>query len=363
MRALRLLTLLLVGAGSTAPALADDACPPAQLVTSVDIKLGDDGRIYVPFKVNGVEKHMLLDTGGMFSEITQTVTDSLKLPTRASRVEFIGAGGDTTSTTTRAAFVLGNLYGDGADFVVIPPDEGFADDITDVAGTIAPSLLRSYDVEIDLTKMKLSLYSQDHCDGKAVHWAGAMAVLPMRINSSYHIEIPVQLDGHDLIAMLDTGATSSVLDQDLAETKFGLKLGDADTPEYGALLRSPGSKTYTHQFKSLSLEGIAVADPTVHLIPDLMRNKLKDPRASLEGGSRIAKSSEKAGFGDMILGMNVLRQWHIYIGYKEQKVYLTHAPEPVFVETEKPMDERPAAVRAQPAQAGVKQNPHPNSGP
>jgi predicted aspartyl protease len=361
MRALRLLTPLLLGAGLIAPAHADDVCPPAQLVTSVDIELGGDGRIYIPFKVNDAEKHMLVDTGGMFSELTETIVDAQHLPTRSTRVQLVGAGGDTTSKATRAGFTLGNLHGDGADFMVIPADEGFADDIPDVAGTIAPSLLRSYDVEIDFTKMKLSLYSQDHCDGKAVHWAGAMAVLPMRINSSYHIEIPVQLDGRDLIAMLDTGATSSVLDLDLAETDFGLKLGTPDTPEYGALLRSPGSKTYTHQFKSLSLEGIAVADPTVHLIPDLMRNKLKDPHASLEGGTRIAKTPEKAGFGDMILGMNVLRQWHIYIAYKEQKLYLTHAPEPVFVETEKPMDERPAAVRAQPtSQPQQRPDFHPN---
>src|SRR5262249_20286206 len=117
MRALRLLTVLLVGAGLAAPALADEACPPAQEVTSVDIKLGDDGRIYIPFKVNGADRYMLVDTGGMFSELTRSAVNGLKLPQRRSRVELVGVGGDTTNMATHTTFTLGNLYSDGADFM------------------------------------------------------------------------------------------------------------------------------------------------------------------------------------------------------------------------------------------------------
>jgi hypothetical protein len=230
--------------------------------------------------------------------------------------------------------------------MVIPDANGFATDVPDVAGLLAPNLLHDYDVDIDFSTMKLSLYSQNHCESEAVNWPGGIAVLPMHLDSNDHIQIPVQLDGHNVSAILDTGATRSVLDVELAKSTFGLTPGDADTPEVGRLMRSPQSKTYSHRFKSLALGGIAIADPAVRLIPDLMRNRIKDPHANLEGGSRLTKTTEKPGFGDMILGMNVIQEWHIYIAYKEQKLYLTRSPVVVSVESTNAIDQ-PAAIRGQ----------------
>jgi predicted aspartyl protease len=347
MRAFRLLSALLIAAGAAMDARADDICPPAQVFTTVDMQIGNDGRIYVPVKINQIHKSMMVDTGGFFSVVTAEVANQLKLPTRHTRFEIIGVAGDTTNVAAHTTFSLGSLYANSVDFMVMPDAGGYADDVGDVAGILAPNLLHSYDVEIDFASMKFSLLSQDHCDGKAVPWpANTVSAVPMKLDSSNHIQIPVKLDGQDLTAMLDTGAIHTVLNLELAQANFGLKLGDADTPEVGRLLRSPESKTYFHRFKSLSMEGIAIANPTVRLIPDLMRNKMMEPNDSLKGGSRLPAGTAKPGFGDLILGMNVLRQWHIYIAYKEQMVYL--APSPVVVSMEPTKaDDQPAAVQGQ----------------
>lgn len=347
MRPFKVLSALLLAAGAVTTARADDICPPAEVFTTVDMQLGDDGRIYVPVKINQIHKSMMIDTGGFFSVVTTEVANELKLPTRHTRFEIIGVAGDTTNVAAHTTFALGNLYTNSVDFMVSPDAGGYADDISDVAGILAPNLLHSYDVEIDFAKMKLTLLSQDHCDGKAVPWpANTVSAVPMKLDSSNHIQIPVNLDGEDLTAMLDTGAIHTVLNLELAQSKYGLKLGDPDTPEVGRLLRSPESKTYFHRFKSLSMEGVEIANPTVRLIPDLMRNKMMDQNDSLKGGSRLPAVTAKPGFGDLILGMNVLRQWHIYIAYKEQIVYL--APSPVVISMEPTKtDDQPAAVQGQ----------------
>jgi predicted aspartyl protease len=347
MRPLRILSALLFGACAVTSAQADDICPPAEVFTTVDMQIGNDGRIYVPVKLNQIHKSMMIDTGGFFSVVTTEVSNELKLPTRHTRFEIIGVAGDTTNVAAHTTFALGNLYANSVDFMVSPDAGGYADDVPDVAGILAPNLLQKYDVEMDFAKMKLSLLSQDHCDGKAVPWpANTVSAVPMKLDSSNHIQIPVNLDGQDLTAMLDTGAIHTVLNLELAESKYGLKVGDADTPEVGRLLRSPESKTYFHRFKSLSMEGVAIDNPTVRLIPDLMRNKMMDQNDSLKGGSRLPVVTAKPGFGDLILGMNVLRQWHIYIAYKEQMVYL--APSPVVISMEPTKtDDQPAAVQGQ----------------
>ena len=348
MRALRLLSVLLSAGCAATSARAEAICPPAQLVTTVDLKLGDDGRIYVPVKVNQIHKWMMVDTGGFFSVVTTETANQLKLPVRHTRFEIIGVAGDTTNVAAHTSFALGDLYTNSVDFMVAPDAGGFADDVGEVAGILAPNLLHSYDVEINFADMKFSLYSQDHCDGKAVPWpANTVSIIPMKMDSSNHIELPVTLDGKDLTAIFDTGAIHTVLDLDLARSDFGLKPGDADTPEVGRLLRSPDTKTYFHRFQSLTMDGIVIANPTVRLIPDLMRNKMNEQNDSMKGGSRLPPpSSAKSGFGDLILGMSVLRQWHMYIAYKEQAIYLSPSPVLISMEPTK-ADDQPAAVQGQ----------------
>jgi predicted aspartyl protease len=287
------------------------------------MQIGADGRIYVPAKINDQPKSMLVDTGGFFTEITQTAADELKLGARHTRLELIGVTGDTTRRAVRADFRLGSLHADSMDFMLMPEAHPFAPDVPDAAGLLAPNLLRAYDVDLDFGDGKLSLISQKHCDGKVVYWpAEAVAVVPFRLNSSGHIMLPVELDGHRLTAQLDTGSTISLLNMNVAQSTFGLSPGSLDTPARGTL--GP-TRTYTHKFKSLALEGIAVSNPSMALIPDLIRTKMLNPRDSMEGDTRIGNPDTESGLAAMILGMDVLHRLHVYIAYKEEKLYFTPA--------------------------------------
>jgi hypothetical protein len=58
--------------------------------------------------------------------------------------------------------------------------------------------------------------------------------------------------------------------------------------------------------------------------------------------------------------MNVIRQWHVYIAYREQKLYL--APSPVVISlAPSKTDDQPAAVQGQPtsmAHGAAGKQPH-----
>jgi len=319
---------ILIFAALSGEAHADTACPPLTLITSVDMHIGDDGRVYVPAKIGNVQKSMLVDTGGFLTELTPAAVAELNLTARHTGIELIGVSGDVTDVVTHAPFTIGNLHAN-MDFMVMASFHRFADDVSDAAGVIGPDHLRPYDADFDFAGKKFNMLSQDHCEGKVVYWpADAVAVVPITINSDWHIIVPVTVDGHQFKAILDTGATNTVLNLEIAKSAFSLHPGDAATPEHGGLDGSPYSKTYTHRFSSLSLEGIAVANPLIELIPDLMRNKRLDPKDSLEGGTRLPDPSRTVGFGDMILGMDILHHLHVYIAYKEKKLYITPATAP-----------------------------------
>ena len=287
----------------------------------MDMQLGPEGRPYVPVQINDAHKAMLVDTGGFFTGITQEAADELKLSLRHAHAKFIGMSGDETSGVARASLKVGNLTAAGMDLIILPGVHGLGSD--DAVGLIGANLLRDYDLDLDMGGKKINLISQKHCDGKVVYWPNnGVAVVPIRVNEIGHIFVPVQLDGHPLQAMLDTGADESTLTLPVAQATFGVTPGDSSTPVAKEPLNGKVI-VYTHRFKSLSLEGIAISNPTLVLIPDMMRKM--DPHDSIEGDTRIRNPNSDIGTPDMILGMDILRRLHVYIAYKEKKLYITPA--------------------------------------
>jgi predicted aspartyl protease len=347
MRKFGLAAALLIAAGFSAPALADDSCPPLTILTSVDMTIGNSGRVFVPAQVGGVQKHMLVDTGGFFSELTQPVVSELKLTPRHTGLSQIGVSGSSTEMAVGTSFVLGNLHADSMDFMVAPDETKFDRDLPGAGGILAPNLLTSYDADFDFANKKFNLISQKHCDGKVVYWpADTVAVVPIQMADRYHVQLPVELDGHRYTATLDTGASTTVVNLDNATRDFALKLGDADTPAEGTLTSSKTTTTYTHRFHSLSLEGIAVSNPLVVLLPDLVTNKMRHATDTVSNDTRIRNPNEDAGLSDMILGMDILHRFHLYIAYKEKKLYITPAAAPAQAAAPAPT---PAAAAPAPA--------------
>ncbi|HEX3653101.1 MAG TPA: retroviral-like aspartic protease family protein [Rhizomicrobium sp.] len=328
MRILPFASVLFVFQTAAGFAAAENSCPPLTMVASVNMQIGSDGRIYVPAAINGTPKSLLLDTGGVITEITRAAADELKLPTRRTDLEIIGVTGDTTRVAARGDLTLGNLHAERVDFMLLPSMHELASDISDAVGILGPNLLRSYDLDLDFAGKKVNLISQNHCEGKVVYWpASSVAVVPIRVNSAGHIFLPVTLDGQKLTAQLDTGASGSVLDLAVAQNELGVKLGGSDTPEEGTMANGM-AKTYSHRFKTLELEGIGIANPRFDLVPDRMSGKQTDPGDSLKGGSRLPVGDTEIGLGDMLLGMDILHHLHVYIAYKEEKLYLTAAVPP-----------------------------------
>jgi len=70
--------------------------------------------------------------------------------------------------------------------------------------------------------------------------------------------------------------------------------------------------------ETLAFEGVTISNPMITLMPDMLSGvNPGTPRT----GSIIR--DERAGLPDLILGMDILSEMHVYIGYKERKLYIT----------------------------------------
>jgi predicted aspartyl protease len=306
-----------------APSLADDKCPPLVMVASVDlIPSGNERHHNVEVVIAGQKRKLMIDLGSEISVLSQEAAYDLKLSTReaAGRIYFVT--GASTNRYTSTDVELGRLKGN-LKFMVAPSLDGFSDD-PDVVGLLGSDVLSKFDLSIDYGTKKLDLLDSKHCEGNVLYWpAQAVATVPFKLTHGTKIVIDVVLDGKPMKAILDTGAWNSTLQLDDAVRTFDLHPGDANTPAVGHLNEREDLTVYAHTFKALDLNGLSVSNPKFSLIPDRLSKKLGGP----ELGS-IIPARDDALDSPVLLGMNVLKHLHIYIAYREKKIYITPAGKP-----------------------------------
>ncbi|MDR3528709.1 MAG: aspartyl protease family protein [Rhizomicrobium sp.] len=299
------------------PVQAGD-CKPLKIFASIDMTTSADGRrYYVPVRVGGQDRRLLLDTGGVVSTLSEEFVRSLGLDTYPANLRMYDVTGAYSDRYVKAPFKIGRLDLGSTQFMV---SHGFDQSKEpDVVGILGPDFLSLFDVSIDPVSKKLDLLNPDHCADKVVYWpATVLAKVPVERALDGHLVISIELDGKPFKAIVDTGAWNSTIRIKPAHMLLGVTPGGPDAPATGELNGTKGLTTYTHVFKTLSFDGVTVTNPSLRLIPDM----LDDAMSSMPTGSKI-KVKDDSDKPDVLLGMNILSHLHIYIAYKDRFVYFT----------------------------------------
>jgi len=280
-------------AAADAPA-ANANCQLRRFAT-LPITVARTGLITVPIKVEGQTLSLLVDTGSYATALSEAAATRLKLekqPIRASDWLY-GFGGGGSRFGASANMEIAGVPITGKAFNLIPAMEYGVD------GILGADILSVFDIDIDYAAGKLGLYSPQHCPGKVVYWThDPYAVVPFDFSETHRkMRLSVDLDGHSMSAYLDTGASTSVLVYEEALAHFDVN-------------ESMLAKDRRFPFKALTFEGgVAVANPDILLFrrhEALLLGSGSDP--------------------DMLIGADILRQLHVYISFKEQKLYATGFP-------------------------------------
>ena len=254
-----------------------------------------DGRIGVPITVEGHTLSFLVDTGGISTTIKWEEARALGLPVRQAIRKLAGVGGSMLNfTVTGEKFSIGELRVDNRPIYVETRPLAGAD------GTLAPDILRNYDVDIDLARGSLSLVAPDRCAG-ADRTATGSAVIAMDVGQNGHVRFPVKIDGKTIMATLDTGSAMSLISMQAA----ALLSIYPSSPEL-SLVRDTGQhRIYAYPFQTLEIGAISVKNPRIAIASDRF----------LPGET-----------SDLVLGIDALRQMHLTIAYGEKRLYLSAPP-------------------------------------
>ena len=313
----RSITVLSVLLAFAPLAVQAQQCGPLQRAISLDLMPGPGGRVTVPVTVGGLEKRFALSTGTFGSRVSPGVVAELQLSTRARGRTRNARGNVRNASGVLVDLQVGPVKAEDQPMQVMQ-NEGPFD------GVFGSNLMQNYDIEFDFAGRKLNYFLTDHCEGRVVYWSSTGSTsVPFRgwdnNSNQRHFTIPVTLDGHELRAEIDTMQAETVLDADTASSLFQLKPDSPGAVPLGAL--DAAHPMFGWSFKELKIGALALTNQRLRVMPDLVGTKTPD---TLRGDSRLLRRTDNLQ-PSMRLGMDVLRQLHLYLAAKEDKLYLTAA--------------------------------------
>jgi predicted aspartyl protease len=274
----------------------------------------DRGRPLLPVKIGVLEKTILLDTGSALSALEMDQVVELDLPQVHAGMTMTAITGESSSLATNAeTFTLGDITRKEMRFMILP---GFDYQLSanEPVGILALDFLSDYELELDFVNDDIRLFSTNKCLETTSRQPGQNSVaIPFNRTNSEFVTITALLDDVEVSAIIDTGAAYSILNLDSAARRFGIDVRKPDGRMVG-MDNSGFIRTYTWQFQELNIGGIVVTEPKITLFPNLLR---ATGRENLNG--------MQMSLPEMIIGMDILRELHLYISFKDQNIYPLNA--------------------------------------
>jgi hypothetical protein len=264
---LLLLASFLVPVAARATCVVDNKATVALDVTG--------GTITVPAEVNGVVATLILDTGAQRSLVTEAAVHRLGL----ARDEWVGTtmsgvgGIESRPNADPRSLTLGGvplvrrtLTRDNSLTVGIIPRTHVGSLVID--GVLGRDFLSLFDLDLDLPGRRLTLYQVHDCTGRFLPWQDRYVSVPVTLPAENALIVPVTLDGTPLRALLDTGATSSLV---AAPGIFRLGIQPAsfagDPADQVSGLGPHMVTMHRHTFRALRVGGETTAAPVIWIAP------------------------------------------------------------------------------------------------
>lgn len=269
----------------------------------------EGGRATTMVKINGQDTRFQLDTGAFFNIMSGARASALGLTLHPAPFGFriMGVGGSAEVQITHVKqFGILNTTLDNIDFIVGGTDTGY--------GVLGANLLDFADVEIDLAHGKLTLFKAEHCgDAGMAYWAkdsyNLVDLEPAYNNNDRRTFLNVVINGKKVRALLDSGASATLLSRDAAE-RVGI---DLKAPDIKVSSSTYGFGAKVVRTWIVHIDKFSVGTETIQ------HSEMQVLDGSL-GNSET----------EMLLGVDFLLAHHMFIANSQHKAYFTYNGGRVF---------------------------------
>jgi len=260
--------------------------------------------------IDGKKIGVLIDTGAFASILLKPSAQRLGLGTQSTEQSMIGVGGTSQIHWTRLSELrIRELFKEGIRVRV-----GGEQAIRGVDLILGDDFLRNFDLEFDYARGVVRLFQPKDCgDTHLAYWDPAATTVPLEGDDK--IVVPIKMNGREGSALVDSGASRSVVELEFAE-KIGV------TPQSPGV--APSSCTAGVGAK-LVRQWVARFD-TLAIGEELIRGARLDMADLMPEASRRRKPS-------LVLGTDFLRSHRVLVSRSQRKAYFSYGGGQVFPTT------------------------------
>lgn len=296
---------------ATFPAAGADQCTLVKYATLPVTMVGS--LPIVTATINGIEVHLVADSGSFHSLLTQDAANRVGMTGRYLKGALMiqGIGGTEKAHIGIARDFALNGFKDLVlhDYEFAVSDDYIGDGID---GLLGQNMLAFDDVEYDLANGAVNLFHATNC-GKAslAYWSGTRPVAELDIQriskDSPHLRSTVKLNGSAINVTLDTGAGDSYLRLKNA-ARAGFKVDAPDITPGGSVygIGYLRQKSWIARFDLLDIGGEQIQHP------------------------RLRVGDFSADETDLLLGVDFFLSHRVYVSRANRKLYFTYNGGPVF---------------------------------
>jgi len=269
---MRLLVLMLAAWLMALPTAARAACEVRERA-AVAFTL-TNGHLLVPITVNGVGATFVLDTGAERSMVTPDAVQRLNLTLDqwvGTTMRGVGGVVEHQNANPRSLILGGvalqrrTITHDTSLTVGELPQSRAG---TPFDGLLGRDFLSVFDLQFDMAAHRLTLYDVLGCSGRFLPWTARYAAVSAETPMTHALIVPIILDSHLLTALIDTGASASMVLLPgmirLGLTQASLA-GDPAAGVHGVGRQTP--EMHRHRFASLQIGGVSQRDPMLWVAP------------------------------------------------------------------------------------------------
>jgi len=295
------------------PALAQD--PPAPTCNYQEIArlplryAGLSLQPAVDGVIDGVPAVMLVDTGADGNYLTMTATMKRTLPLRVTLSHIEGISGKSRLYTARLKdFSVGPISSPGRKELPVIKSMASTPGYDAIVG--APFLLQA-DLEVDLRAKQIKFFRGQDCERTPLNYWEEPATDVAFARTREHDPNPhfkVLINGKEVDAMIDTGASTTVMTLEAA-TRIGI---DVKAPGARPLGESSGIGTRRVPRWSVPVQSVQVGEEKIGNV----RLGVIDPQSDY--------------MPDLLLGQDFLRAHRVLFAMSQQKLYIAYAGGEIF---------------------------------
>ncbi|MSP01265.1 MAG: hypothetical protein EXR07_09500 [Acetobacteraceae bacterium] len=264
------------------------------------------GVILAPVTVNGVAGRFVLDTGAALTVVTPDAVKHFALELDEwTATTMRGVGGvERRRNANPKSIDLGgvalrrqSLARDSTLRVATLPGNVVAGQQID--GLLGRDFLSAFDLMLNLPGRVLTLYEVRDCTGRFLPWTEPYLAVPVENPAESALVVPVELDGVPLRALLDSGASSTLIAASgMARLGLGMDRLAGDPAHVVSGMGPHTVTTWRHRFRALRVGNETFVTP-VFLVAPIQLNPI----------------------ADMLLGADWLTKRKVWISYATRQLF------------------------------------------